>query len=127
LPITVSGTFDAIRNRLLAISATVKRRKYGGWPPFQPDETWWYITHPERSVEGVCPVCQGFEAQEEFIGSEIPGTFEDREQTNPLYQVLPHVHLSHPELRGQCRCELLWYNARAVLVARLTREIEEAI
>lgn len=127
MPIVIRGPLSFIRSRVLALSATIKRRKYSGWLPFQSDETWLYITHPERSIEGVCPVCQGFEAREEFIGSEIPGTFPDKEQTDPLHQVLPHVHLNRPELRGQCRCELLWLNPREVLVERLNREMIDAV
>lgn len=125
--IIVSGPLDIIRSKLLAINAVVKYRKWVGWLPFQPDETWLYITHPEMSIEGVCPTCQGFEAREEFIGSEIPHTFENKEQTDPLHQVLPHVHLNRPDLRGQCRCELIWLNPRETLVTRLTREIDGAI
>ena len=123
--IVVSGPIDIIRNKLLAISATVKNRKYNGWPPYLSDEEWIYVTHPERSVEGVCPVCQGFEATETFMGDEIPGNFPTAEQIDPLHYIHPRVHEAHPELRGECRCELLWFNARAVLVSRLIREIEE--
>lgn len=122
--IVVSGPLDIIRYKLLAISATVKHRKYNGWVPYQSDETWWYITHPERSIEGVCPVCLGFEATENFSGNEIPSNFPTAEQINPLRFIHPRVHLAHPELRGECQCELLWFNAREILVDRLTREIE---
>ena len=125
--VTVSGTIVDIKNKLLAISAIVKHRKYSGWPPFQSDETWWYVTHPEKSFEGPCYVCLGFESQEEFRGDVIPSTFRDREQIDPLHLIRPRVHMSRPDLRGDCRCDLIWFNAVEVLAERLRREIEEVV
>ena len=122
--IVVSGPIDIIRNKLLAISATVKNRKYNGWPPYQPDELWLYESEQD---DRVCPVCQGFEAQQHYVGDAIPHNFPTREQIDPLHYVHPRVHEAHPELRGECRCSLTWLNPRIVLVERLTREIEEVI
>lgn len=127
LVIVISGTFEAMQQQLLTIYAIALHRKHNGWLPYQSDEEWLYVTHPERSVEGVCPVCQGFEATETFMGNEIPTNFPTAEQIDPIHYIHPRVHEAHRELRGQCRCELLWFNPREVLVERLTREIEEAV
>ena len=125
--VTVSGSFANIRNKLLAISATVKHRKHSGWSPFQSDETWLYITHPEASISGVCPVCGGFEARGEFMGDEIPYDFPTREQIDPLHYVHPRVHQHHTELEGMCHCELMWIDPIGTLRARLEDEIREVI
>jgi len=127
LAIIISGALAEIKQKILSVSAVVQYRKYYGWIPFQSDETWWYVTHPEKSFEGPCPVCLGFEAQEEFAGDVIPSTFPDREQVDPLHLIHPHVHMSRPELRGDCRCDLLWFNAVEVLAERLRREMAEAV
>lgn len=122
--IVVSGPLDILKIKLLAISTTVKNRKYNGWPPFQSDELWLYESEQD---DRVCPICQGFENDQYFSGDAIPHNFPTEEQINPLSYVHPRVHEAHPELRGQCRCSLTWLNAREVLVERLTREIEEVI
>ena len=127
LVIVIRGSFEEIRQQLLAIYAIALHRKYNGWPPYQSDEEWIYVTHPERSVEGVCPICQGFEATETFMGDEIPGNFPTAEQIDPIHHIYPNVHEAYPEMRGVCHCELLWFNPREVIVERLIREIEGAI
>ena len=127
MAIIVSGTFEEIKQKILAISAVVEYRQIFGWRPFQSDETWWYLTHPEKSFMGVCPVCLGFEAQEQFTGDWIPDAFPDREQVDPLHLIRPRVHMSRPDLKGECRCELLWYNPVEVLAERLREEMVGAI
>ncbi len=124
LSIIVSGSLDSIRRTLLAISATIKYRKHSGWLPFQPDETWLYESEQD---DDVCPVCQGFEAQQHYSGDAILHNFPKEEQVDPLHLVLPRVHQAHPELLGECRCTLTWLDPMTVLVERLNREIAEAI
>lgn len=120
--VTVSGTFTDIRNKLLAISAIVKHRKYSGWPPFQSDEEWLYESEQD---DRVCPICQGFEAQQYYAGDAIPHEFPTREQIEPLHYVHPRVHQYHEELRGDCRCSLTWIEPIETLRTRLEDEIKE--
>jgi len=120
----VSGSLEIIRNQLLAISAVVKYRKYYGWLPFQFDETWLYESEQD---DRVCPVCQGFEAQQYYAGNAIPHNFPTEEQIDPLHYVHPRVHEAHPELRGECRCSLTWLNPMVTIVERLRNEMMGAI
>lgn len=120
--VTVSGTFSDIRNKLLAISAVVKNRKYNGWPPFQADEEWFYESEQD---DRVCPICLGFEAQQYYSGDAIPFDFPTREQIDPLRYVHPRVHQFYTEMRGICRCSLTWIDPIGTLRARLEEEIKE--
>lgn len=120
--IHISGTIIEIRNKLLAISAVVKHRKYLGWPPFQPDEEWLYESEQD---DRVCPTCQAYESQQYFAGDAIPYEFEAREQIDPIHYVHPHVHMNRPELRGECRCGLMWINPVETLRIRLADEMME--
>lgn len=124
MPIVISGPLNILKTKLLAISATIKNRKYNGWPPFQSDETWLYESEQD---DRVCPICQEFEAQQYYSGDAIPHNFPTEEQIDPLHYVHPRVHEAYPALRGECRCRLTWQNPREVLVERLTREIEAVI
>jgi len=122
LTINISGTLDDIKRQLTAISAVIQYRKYYGWAPFQSDENWLYESEQD---DRVCPICQGFEAQQYYSGDAIPHEFPTREQIDPLHYVHPRVHQFYPELRGICRCSLIWLDAIITLAERLRVEMED--
>ena len=107
-----------IVGKLNHVMEVVRIREATGWPLLMADENWKYISMGDARV---CPVCREFEAQGDFIGSEIPRVF-------PFYEFIedtiikPHVHRMYPWLRGECRCHLEWPDAADVLERRLHEE-----
>lgn len=99
---TVKGTLDEIREKLLTITAVIAYRKAFGWPLFQNDEEWQYDSEKD---DRVCYLCREFEAARIFRGGQIPILFPDYEVVE-WYLIRPRVHITHPEMKGECRCIL---------------------
>lgn len=126
--IRVSGPLESVRNQLQRIAAIVRSRKNDGWDAFLDDEVWEYFTEQD---ERVCPVCEGFGSQFEFVGSDIPALFPEQQSEN-LSDTMhrhraPNVHEAvnlYPDLRGECRCNMFWRDGFMTLVMRLAREME---
>lgn len=127
--IRIRGTILDVQRALTRISGLVRFRKDYGWSPFQDDEIWDYFTEND---ERVCPTCEGFAG--EIIGDRIPDLFPDQRTANVADTMhrsrRPHVHESvnlYPDLRGECRCHMIWRDGFWTLVFRLGREIVKVV
>ena len=127
MPINLSGTFIEIKENLLKISSVVKFRKYGGWAAHQEDEDWIYHAIFDQRI---CLVCEGYGGISNFIGLDFQINWPDNRVIEPgdtlKRQRWAETHITNPELRGQCRCVLVWQHPVQTLRDRLQREMEDA-
>ena len=96
----------------------------GGWPPFQGDEHYTYSTEQD---DRVCPICRDYGLIREFNGVTVPLEFPDLVWLYTLHLINPKVHVTHPEMRGECRCLLEWVDPVGTLTERLAAELEAVI
>lgn len=93
-----------------------------GWPIFQDDEEWLYVTRPDLGE--VCPVCAAYSGMI-FSGSQVPITFPYNQLWDTeLYIVLPRTHMPDLSLFSNepCHCELYLQNAAETMERRLHEE-----
>ena len=125
--INVTGDIHSILIALEGASEQVKMRKARGWQMFQHDEAWRYIPIND---ERLCWICEGFAG--DWRGNEIRTEFEHRRMTHPLYpldknEAYPNTHESYKQLRGECRCRLVWQDYMFTLLMRLDGEMRDSM
>ena len=116
MSIVVRGTVQEVEAKLIALSAVIKHRKMVGWPLFQSDEEWTYIT---RGDARVCNICWEIESKGRIVGSEIPSRF-------PFYEVISYGEV-HPHTHADCRCRMIWEHPAETLERRLHLEKQAVV
>lgn len=125
--INITGDIHSILIGLEGASKQVKIRKARGWQMFQSDEEWRYIPINDKRL---CYKCEDFAG--DWRGNEIRSEFENRRMTHPLYpldknEAYPNTHESYKQLRGICRCRLVWQDYMFTLLMRLDGEMRDAM
>jgi len=115
--IVVSGNLQQVKASLQRLSEVIKNREVSGFNMLTHEAEWMFIT--ERD-ERVCPFCRQLE-HTVHRGDYIPQRF-------PFYSfidathIAPEVHLSHPFLKGVCRCVLEAVNIGELCEGQLHQE-----
>lgn len=116
--LTLQGSLEVLQRQTRIISEIVKYRGSEGWPILQADERWLYETEKD---DRVCQICENFGKSRIFRGDSIPIIFPDYKMLN--WNIIhPHVHITHPEMEGECRCVMTWQNPAECLEERLHDE-----
>lgn len=112
-----------LRNTLFRMMLHIDMRRNSGWPAFQPDELWEYIS--ERDLD-VCPYCDQEDKASPHEGTLIPLMFPNRDwefyprTLNPRY----HTQLLDKGILGFCRCTMEWIDMLGTLTDRLAMELD---
>ena len=126
--ILVFGNILEVRKEIKTLLAITTHRKYNGWPAYQEDEEWSYHAFPD---DRVCPVCKEYHYITTFSGPDISHNFPDNFPLDPSdtmkRQRAAEVHVTNPDLRGDCRCIIRWQDPVNTLAERLHREMEDAL
>ena len=122
----ISGTVAQVAASLYMVKATTMFRNNFGWPAFLDDEIWDYYTEQDDLV---CPTCDGFGIKAEFPGPDVPSDLPDQipvDVSDTLRRHrAPQVHVTYPERRGKCRCNIYWRNPVETLLYRFHNELME--
>lgn len=120
--LTVSGNLEGVAVRLGRIKAIIDYRKAEGYPAFHAEERWRYVTHPERSYHGPCPVCRSHDGKI-YAGDIVKQLFPYAEYIGG-YRANPNTH--EPDrtkfMNAPCVCELVLMNPAESFEARMSKE-----
>ncbi len=112
-----------VRDSLRRISEVVKNRKALGFQLFQSDEEWSYMAMWD---ERMCPLCGSYARRGLFSGDELPKEFPDATQVGET-SFRANVHVTHPEMKGECRCIFILLHPEDTMEGRLYLEKLEVV
>lgn len=119
LTVTVSGTLQDIRSRLLSMKTVCAQRSTSGYPILQHDETWLYRVTQDPA--GACPTCTPFDGST-YRGDYLPAEFPFLEASSPVMVSVHNETEFH--MAQRCKCTAVWVDPHEVLVQRLADELE---